>query len=106
MFTQPPDIDRRVVYVRDADPCSSGNVTDEIIRIPGIQNVVWEKTVVANGRLSEDSAAPQRKQYAVIQGRRNLSLQQEPESESRMQRTERGPSLNVPRLGFTKLKAR
>jgi hypothetical protein len=106
MFTQPPDIDRRVVYVRDADSCNGGNVSGEIIMVPGIQSVVWEKTVVANEGLTEDCSAPRRKQYAVIRGRRNLSLHQEPESESRMQRTERGPSLNVARLGFTKLKTR
>ena len=40
------------------------------------------------------------------QGKRNLSLRQQDETESRMQRADRGPSFGASRIGFSRLRER
>ena len=106
MFAQPPDIDRKIAYLRGADVSSDRSTSEETVAISNNHQIVWENTVSTNVNASGSCVAPTRRLYAVIRGKRSLSLQQEPENESRTRAIERGPSLNLSRVGFTKLKVR
>jgi hypothetical protein len=92
------DVSSTVGSVTIAVKPDAGLVVKKEIIISGVRLLASETAVVSTG----DRRKPQPTRYAVIRGRRNLSL--EPEQEPRTRVIESGISFGQPRIGFTTLK--
>lgn len=109
---QPANAKPEMICTQRVDNASTVSCVTIAVK-PDASLLVKKEIIVADGRMSDVDTiavstrrAPQSTRYALIRGRRKLSLERELENEPRTRSVEPGVSLSLPRSGFSILKLR